>query len=78
MKDFQGRHNNGRGVGRRELVDVCPAGFLLAGDFGNARIDLPSKGEEIFGFHIPHLHGVRARSPPRLGFAAIISNARRA
>jgi hypothetical protein len=47
-------------VGRRELVDVCPAGFLLADDFGNARIDFPSEGEEIFRFHVPHLHGVAA------------------
>jgi hypothetical protein len=46
--------------GRRELVDVCPAGFLLADDFGNARIDFPGEGEEIFGFHVPHLHGVAA------------------
>jgi hypothetical protein len=56
----EGLQITGRGVGRRELVDVCPAGFLLADDFGNARIDFPGEGEEIFGFHVPHLHGVAA------------------
>jgi hypothetical protein len=45
---------------RRGLVDVGPAGFLLADDFGNAGIDFSGEGEEIFGFHVPHLHSVAA------------------
>ena len=43
-----------------ESVDIRPASFLLAHDFGNARIDFAGEGEEIFGFHVPHLHGVAA------------------
>jgi hypothetical protein len=44
----------------RALMDVGPAGFLLADDFGNARIHFTGEGEEIFGFHTPHLHGIAA------------------
>jgi hypothetical protein len=45
---------------RRGLVDVGPAGFLLTDDFGNAGIDFSGEGEEIFEFHVPHLHSVAA------------------